>query len=369
MRSQLKAGVAAIAVLGASIAPAAAVDITFYDTMSGANFVQWWQTTALPMCKDAFDGEVRYTSAGSAEVLQRLKAAGEGNGDIDILFLAPDKIAAFKKEGVLADLTALDIANLANTEEPDSKFAAGTELEGTGAPFFRYSYTLIYNSDFVENPPKTFQELYERRDEWKGRISYVDPRSTVSGAGRFFVAMFLQSFGSDLGFTADGEENETWAPAWEKLAEFEQANAPKHAESGGSHMAQFASGEIVIGFHALDFAIFSRKQGTIPPSMQTQLPGDGTPGGAGYLAIPANVSDEQKAAAASFIDCALSSEVQAQMTNDMYQFPGTNSWDALSDEAKAVMPSKDEYTASRSPDPSAEALSHIAEVWSEKSGY
>ena len=32
-----------------------------------------------------------------------------------------------------------------------------------------------------------------------------------------------------------------------------------------------ATGEIVIGFHALDFALYSRKLGTLPPSIRTVL--------------------------------------------------------------------------------------------------
>ncbi len=83
---------------------ARAQDLSFYDTMSGPNFVQWWQTSAVPACQSEAKAGIRYTSSGSAEVLQRLKAAGATGGDIDLLFLAPDKIAAFKAEGVLEDL-------------------------------------------------------------------------------------------------------------------------------------------------------------------------------------------------------------------------------------------------------------------------
>ena len=352
--------------LAAMTVPARADSLNYYDTMSGANFVKWWQTYAVPACQGDVGSDVAYTSAGSPEVLQRIKAAGDGAGDIDILFLAPDKIAAFHDAGVLADLRKLDIPNLANTEAPENEKAAGTPLDGTGAPFFRYTYTLIYNGDQVKDPPKTWKELYERRDEWKGHISYVDPRSTVSGAGRFFVAMFLRAFGSDLGFD-NGKEDATWAPAWEKLADFEKANAPKHAESGGAHAAQLLTGEIWIGFHALDFALYSAKTGTMPPSTKTVLMEDGVPGGAGYLAIPNNISPEKKAAAAKFINCALSEKVQVAMSTEMLEFPGTNVWDKL----KGIpgMPSKESFVKSRAADPSAEALKHISAVWADKVGY
>lgn len=345
---------------------AVAQGITFYDTMSAANFVQWWQTQAVPACKAQAGGDVRYASAGSPEILQRVKAAGASNGDVDLLFLAPDKIAGFLGEGVLEDLTqyASLIPNLARTEGPDNKTAAGVDLKGTGAPFFRYTYALIYNSEFVKNPPKTWKELYERRDEWKGKISYVDPRSTVSGAGRFFTAMFLRAFGANVD-TVDA----SWDGAWQKLKEFEAANAKKHAESGGAHAAQLATGEIVIGFHALDFAMYSRKLGTVPPSIRTVLMEDGVPAGAGYLAIAKNIPTERKQAAARFINCALSDEIQSGMVRDMFQFPATGIWEKLPDEVRQLMPGREAFFKSRAPDPSAAALKQISDVWASKVGY
>jgi putative spermidine/putrescine transport system substrate-binding protein len=365
MRSPIRCLMLALA---AAVLPAAAnaQNITFYDTMSGANFVQWWQTYAVPACKAEAKGEVRYASAGSPEVLQRIKAAGASGGDVDLLFLAPDKIAAFVGEGVLDDLGghASLIPNLAKTESPDKDKAAGVDLKGTGAPFFRYTYALIYNSDQVKNPPRTWKELYERRNEWKGKISYVDPRSTVSGAGRFFTAMFLRSFGAN-----PDQVDASWDGAWQKLKEFEEANAKKHAESGGAHVAQFATGEIVIGFHALDFALYSRKLGTVPASIKTVLLEDGVPAGAGYLAIPKNIPAERKQAAARFINCALSDDIQSQMVKEMFEFPGTAVWDKLPAEVYQSMPTREIFFKSRAPDPSAAAIKQITDVWAAKVGY
>ncbi|MBL8669874.1 MAG: extracellular solute-binding protein [Alphaproteobacteria bacterium] len=362
---------AAVLVLTAAAAPVAgAQELQFYDTMSGANFVQWWQAKAVPACQKEVGATVKYASSGSAEVLQRIKAAGDGKGDIDLLFLAPDKIAGFAREGVLDDLrgSAALIPNLAKAEPPDSTEAAGTPLNGTGAPFFRYTYVLIYNGDQVKSPPKSWKELHQRRDEWKGRISYVDPRSTVSGAGRFFVASFLKAHGSDLGL-AGGAGNASWDAAWQKLAEFEKANARKHAESGGAHAAQLATGEIWIGFHALDFVEYSKKVGTMPPSIKTVMLAEGVPGGAGYLAIAKNIPPARKQAAARFINCALSDAIQVQMSQEMFQFPGIGVWDKLPADVYRFMPDRQTALSARLADPPAEAIKHITDVWSQRVGY
>lgn len=370
MRRVSLAILAVIALSAGWLTAGYAQEIWFYDTMSGANFVQWWQTNAIAAYQKDSGVAVKYTSTGSAEVLQRIKAWEPGKGDIDVLFLAPDKIAGFLKDGVLEDLRkyAPLIPNMAKTEPPDNKVAAGTELNGTGIPFFRYSYVLIYNSDQVKNPPQSWKELYERRNEWKGRISYVDPRSAVSGSGRFFVASFLKAFGSNWGLVG-GKENDTWKAGWERLAEFEKANFTKHATSGGAHISQFATGEIWIGFHALDFVEYSKKIGTIPKQIRTVMLKEGVPGGAGYLAIPKNIPEARKEAAARFINYVLSDKIQIDMVENMYEFPGTAVWDKLSPEVYKFMPDKKTMQSTRLPDPSADALKYITEVWAQKVGY
>jgi ABC-type uncharacterized transport system YnjBCD substrate-binding protein len=360
-----------IGLVGAGLAGAAAgQELRFFDTMSGANFVQWWQTNAVPECQKELGFPIKYASGGSPEVLQRIKSWEAGKGDIEVLFLAPDKIAGFLAEGVLEDLRkhARLIPNMAKTEEPDSKVASGTELNGTGVPFFRYSYVLIYNGEQVKTPPQSWKELYERRTEWKGRISYVDPRSTVSGAGRFFVASFLKAFGSDWKLVG-GKESDTWKTGWDRLADFEKANFTKHATSGGAHISQFATGEIWIGFHALDFVEYSKKLGTIPKHIKTVMLSEGVPGGAGYLAVPKNIPDARKEAAAKFVNCALSDKVQIDMVENMYEFPGTNVWDKLSADVYKIMPDRKTMLSTRLPDPPADAIKYITETWAQKVGY
>ena len=346
---------------------ASAQNITFYDTMSGANFVQWWQTYAVP----ALQGRDQGGYSLCFDRLARSPATHQGGGrrataTSTCCSSRPTRSPAFTAKACskISRRYASLIPNLTKTEAPDKDKAAGVDLKGTGAPFFRYTYALIYNSDQVKNPPRTWKELYERRNEWKGKISYVDPRSTVSGAGRFFTAMFLRSFGANL-----DQVDASWDPAWQKLKEFEDANAKKHAESGGAHVAQFATGEIVIGFHALDFALYSRKLGTVPPSIKTVLMEDGVPAGAGYLAIPKNIPAERKQAAARFINCALSDTVQSAMVKEMFEFPGTAVWDKLPAEVYQSMPTREIFFKSRAPDPSAAALKQITDVWAGKVGY
>ena len=345
-------------------------EVTYFDTQSGANFVQWWQISAIPKYEEETGIEVKYTSAPSAEVMQRLKAWTPGKGDVDVLLLATDKFAVFLKEDLLEDLSDLSslIPNMAKAGLPDREKTAGILVEGKGTPFFRYQFVLAVDTAEVKNPPTSFEELFNRRAEWKGRISYVDPRSPISGSGRFYVAGFLHAFGSDFGLV-DGKENDTWAPAWEKLAEFEKFNFQKHANSGGELFAQFTQGDIIIGSQAFDFIEYTKKIGSLPPTIKTIFMEEGLPGGASFLAIPKGLSEERRNAAARFINFAISDEVQIDMVTQMYEFPGTDVWDKFPASMEKLMPTKEVFEQIRLPDPPIEALNHIVDVWASKVGY
>jgi len=355
----------------AATAPGSAKEFTFYDTMSSPNFTQWWQTRAVSPYREQAGVGVSYTTSDSGTVLPRIQAARQGQGGIHLVQLAPDKFGAFARAGVLEDLRPLAalIPNMAKTQAPDNQTAAGVSVDGRGAVFLRYQYAGAYKASDVHPPPAGFIELFDRRAEWKGKISYVDPRSPVSGSGRYYVTGFLHAFGCDFGLK-NGVENATWGPAWEKLAEFEKFGFTKHAQSTGEYLAQFAQGDIVIGGHAFDVIQYSKKIGAIPPDMKTTFMKEGLPGGAGYLAIPKGISQPHKEAAARFINFALSDTIQIKMVEEVSELPGTDVWDKLPASVYGNIPHEQGYMTSRIiPDPPLDAINYIAKVWNKKVGY
>jgi hypothetical protein len=86
----------------------------------------------------------------------------------------------------------------------------------------------------------------------------------VSGAGRFTACSC--AFGANV-----DQVDASWDQAWVKLKEFEAAmpEAPSRAAR-----TQFVTGEIVIGFHALDFALYSQDRHA-SASIKTVLLEDG----------------------------------------------------------------------------------------------
>ena len=85
-------------------------------------------------------------------------------------------------------------------------------------------------------------------------------------------------------------------------------------------MAQFATGEIVIGFIPTTSRSI-RKLGTLPPSIKTVLMEDGVPAGE-LPGDPEEHSGRAQAVAARFINCAVG-RGQTGMVKEMFEFPGT----------------------------------------------
>ena len=354
---------------GLVVRSAQAQSLRFYDTFSGANFQKWWQTVGIPACAGTTGGHVDYATPDVVGLLQRLKATANGGGDIDLLLLTSENIAQFGNAGLLEDLRKLSdkIPNMSRAEPPDSQTAAGYDLQGQGVPFARFQYGFAYNSNEIPSPPRSFKELYERRDEWKGKITYVDPRVPQVPTGRYFVAGFLRAFGSDLGMTG-GTEDATWQNGWDKLKQFEKVGYAAHPLSSAPLFQLFSAGEIEISFVAVDYIAYARQIGVAPDYIKTIIPSDGSPGGAADFAIPRSASPEQKAKAASFINCALSNDVQVKMTSDTFEYPGTNVWSEIPARVFENVPDEKSFKTGRLLI-NDEISGYIQKVWARKVDY
>ena len=87
---------------------------------------------------------------------------------------------------------------------------SGVALHGAGLLFWRAQFGLIHNTKFVKSPPKTWGELFDRREEFKGHIGMVRP-DAGSGGGRAIIYAFLAAAGVD--FSKPFSEIQD-SPAW-----------------------------------------------------------------------------------------------------------------------------------------------------------
>jgi putative spermidine/putrescine transport system substrate-binding protein len=318
---------AGLGLLGALPGPAAAAEPTelvLADTQSGANFQAYWQKYVIPSVKQALGVNIRYLVTSDAEQIQKTKAWAPGKGDVHIFF--PKSVASWVSSGVpLETLTPANVPNLARIEPKYLKSDEGVDLQGKGALYWRTSYALIYNTQYIKNPPKSWKEFYDRRAEFKGHIGLVRPDAKSSSAWRQRY-MFLHAFLKEkmLQPMAELEKDPAFVDAWSKLKDFSRYAKLPMASEPPNLFEDFNAGETWISLYAQDYSLWSARQGTMPPTIKAVYPEEGADEiGTGYLAVPANIPPEYKAVALKVVNYLLSDDQQIRLLTTMWQYPGT----------------------------------------------
>jgi len=125
-------------------------------------------------------------------VLNRLRLEGK-NSQADVLLGLDDSLMATAKNTGLLALHNIDLSNINMANGWNDK---------TFVPFDYGYFAFIYNSEKLNNPPKSLKELVEQRDDLN--IIYQDPRTSTPGLG---LMLWMKSiYGEQVG------------DAWKKLA-------------------------------------------------------------------------------------------------------------------------------------------------------
>ena len=95
-------------------------------------------------------------------------------------------------------LAARDAGALETYFSPEAKYFPDhfKDSEGYWTGYFAFFTHLVYNPEYVTDPPKTYRDLL--REEYRGKIVYMDP--TLSGNGIRFLIGILMAMGEDEGY-------------------------------------------------------------------------------------------------------------------------------------------------------------------------
>jgi len=325
---------ASLAAPAPAAAGAAPTELVIADSQSGANFQAYWQKFVIPAVKQSLGVNLKYLVTKDAEQIEKTKAWKPGQGDVHILF--PKSIATWVTSGVpLETLSADNVPNLAKIDPQYLKADEGVNLQGKGALYWRTSYALIYNSQYIKNPPKSWKEFYDRRAEFKGRIGLVRPDAKSSSAWRqrlvFLHAFLKEKMAMPM---AQLEKDPAFTDAWNKLKDFtKHAKLPLPAEPPNL-FEDFNSGETWLSLYAQDYSLWSARQGTMPPTIKAVYPEEGADEiGTAYLAVPGNIPPEYKAVALKVVNYLLSDDQQIRLLTTMWQYPGTD----ITDQAPGIV--------------------------------
>ena len=328
----------------------APTELVMADSQSGANFQAYWQKYVIPAVKQSLGVNLKYLVSSDPEQIQKAKAWKPGQGDVHLLFAK--SIATWVTSGVpLETITTANVPNLAKIDPRYLKSDEGVDLQGKGALYWRTSYALIYNSQYIKNPPKSWKEFYDRRAEFKGHIGLIRPDAKSSAAWRqrltFLHAFLKEKMAMPM---AQLEKDPAFQDAWNKLKDFTTyAKLPMPAEPPNL-FEDFNSGETWLALYAQDYSLWSARQGTMPPTIKAVYPEEGADEiGTGYLAVPANIPPEYKEVALKVVNYLLSDDQQIRLFTTMWQYPATEIADQAPPIVWEMVPKLDALTKSAIP--------------------
>ena len=93
-----------------------------------------------------------------------------------------------------------------------------------GLPYRGSSVVIGYNSQFVKNPPSTFDDLVAWIKANPGKFTYCDPNTC--GSGQAFVTAAIYRYTSPDKFASkayDVKEEAAWGPGWKLLKDLQPA--------------------------------------------------------------------------------------------------------------------------------------------------
>ena len=109
-------------------------------------------------------------TAGNADRLNRLRAQKDAP-EIDVAFLNDSFAVIGNEEGLFAEIDTSIVDNL------DELYDFAIIDEGYAPAYSVTAYGIMYNADTVENPPKSYRELFE--GDYEGRVMMPDMTGTA----------------------------------------------------------------------------------------------------------------------------------------------------------------------------------------------
>jgi putative spermidine/putrescine transport system substrate-binding protein len=230
------------------------------------------------------------------------KTAGDAEGSVDLVWINGENFAT----GAEADLwfgpwaERLPNARYVDWESPEINRDFGYPVEGREAPWGKAQFVLTYDSEKVEDPPKSAEELRAWVRENPGRFTYPAPPDFTANA--FVEQMFYEVTGEveEYGGPFDRQVFEERAPeVYEFFNEIEPhlwRNGETYPESSTALNDLYANGEVwmTMSYNPQE-AQRQIEKGLFPESTRTYLLDAGTLANTHYVAIPFNAPNREGA--------------------------------------------------------------------------
>lgn len=269
---------------------------TLVSNVAGGFFEQEYRKAISGPFEKAFGAKVdlRY---GAYSAMLTNAMVNRNNPEIDVLLLSyPDSIRAVM-EDIGAPLTTADIPNLADVHpiwwDQYRRQAVGLDY---------ITFGIMYRKDMVKNVPTSWADLW--KDEYKGRLAV--PGIATAGAWEFLVAAAKNNGGSESNLT----------PGFEALRRL-KPNVRKFFQSTAEPVPLIESGEVAIAAMVVDARAFALIDAGKPVGFVSPKEGSAV----GMVSYHIAKNSKKQALAKSFINFALSPEVQTNLCNGLVAGP------------------------------------------------
>ncbi|SHE87737.1 ABC-type uncharacterized transport system YnjBCD, substrate-binding protein [Marinomonas polaris DSM 16579] len=261
--------------------------------------------------------------AGSHKIMEKLSAqndSGLAKWDIDVAVVHQQIGGELVKNGLLSKYRS-DINTGKMVSRDSATNALGIDVNGYVMPMFHSQTAIAYNSDFVENPPKSYDELVKWTQQHPKSFGYNGIKNGMSGVS--FVTGWIYAYGTEANKLSsmpyDKSVESSWDNAFAQLKEFNKNITFTPGNAGTLDMLN--RGEIFMGPVWVDMFYSWKEQGKIPPSLKLSLIAPGMPGQPMYYVTPTKAEHPQLAR--EFIELATSPEVQADgIVKQFNWYPG-----------------------------------------------
>lgn len=287
---------------------------------------------------DRYELELEFilSGTGAQSLKDRIVAAEkteQEDTDYDLILVSDAEYATYVQEGGEEIFTAYEEENVPNLANVQTEVSDG---EGVLVPYRGTTVVLAYNSENVDNPPTTADELYEWIEANPGRFAYNTPGS--GGAGGSFVQTSIYNFLPEEALTSS---DEAWAEQWnEGFALLAELNDSMYQTGGKVVYPNKNQGTLDLLINEevdmipawADMLITNLSNGTLPETIKMAQITPGFTGNVDAMAIPSIGSNPEGAQAV--MNFMLTEEAQQILLDNMAAIPVIDSESITSENSK-----------------------------------
>ena len=362
--------VAAVCLVGANgTNPARAAEaVTLNVYINGdTNILDLWSKVLLPAFTKRYP-QYRANMVpllhgdGSQGVFDKILAAKRAgrHTDVDLWETEPSFVQQGIPEALWDRLSERILPNIKRV--PQSVLEA---VDWYGVPYRGSSVVLAYNSAFVKNPPRTFDELVAWIKANPGKFTHCDPNT--GGSGQAFVTAAIYKFVQATKFAGnayDPKEEAAWVPAWKLLKDLQPAmyNNGFHPNGNVAVLQLLGQQNIWMATVWSDQGLDFYKRGQLPKTMKfVQL----TPplfGGDSTVTLPGGAESTHLQGTVTLLNWLLTADAQTMVINEVSGYPGID-WKYM---PEAVRDKFKDVAKPYAPFPNAKYLADIKRLWHEQ---